>query len=106
LAFSHVMCRRPGIRMMFAAPYARHCSPAASSFAGSHVSATLRPASFNMTYGATDEIGFHSAENRRYVTDIHATVMRCLGLDSRKLEVPGRKRLDLDHGEPIKEILV
>jgi hypothetical protein len=59
-----------------------------------------------MTYGATDEIGFHSAENRRYVTDIHATVMHCLGLDSRKLEVPGRKRLDLDHGEPIKEILV
>jgi hypothetical protein len=59
-----------------------------------------------LTYGATDEIGFHSAENRRYVTDIHATVMRCLGLDSRKLEVPGRKRLDLDHGEPIKEILV
>ena len=59
-----------------------------------------------MTYGATDEIGFHAAENRRYVTDMHATVMHCLGLDSRKLEVPGRKRLDLDHGEPIKEILV
>ncbi len=59
-----------------------------------------------VTYGATDEIGFHSAEDRRYVTDIHATVMHCLGLDSRKLEVPGRKRLDIDHGDPIKEILV
>ena len=58
-----------------------------------------------MTYGATDEIGFHSAEDRRYVTDIHSTVMHCLGLDSRKLEVPGRKRLDVDHGEAIKEIL-
>jgi hypothetical protein len=57
------------------------------------------------TYGATDEIGFHSAENRRYVTDIHATVLHQLGLDSHKLEVPGRKRLDIDHGELIKEIL-
>jgi hypothetical protein len=57
------------------------------------------------TYGATDEIGFHSAEDRRYVTDIHATVLHQLGLDSRKLEVPGRKRLDIDHGEMIKEIL-
>ena len=57
------------------------------------------------TYGATDEIGFHSAEDRRNVTDIHATVLRQLGLDSRKLEVPGRKRLDIDHGEVIREIL-
>ena len=58
-----------------------------------------------VTYGATDEIGFHSAEDRRYVTDMHATVLHCLGLDSRKLEVPGRKRLDIEHGEAIKEIL-
>jgi hypothetical protein len=58
-----------------------------------------------VTYGETDEIGFHAAENRRYVTDIHATVLRQLGLDSHKLEVPGRKRLDMDHGEVIREIL-
>ena len=58
------------------------------------------------TYGATDEIGFHSAVDRRYVTDIHATVLRLMGLDSHKLEVPGRKRLDMDHGEMIREILV
>ncbi|MST95397.1 MAG: DUF1501 domain-containing protein [Pedosphaera sp.] len=56
-------------------------------------------------YGATDEIGFHSAVNRRYVTDIHATVLQLLGLNSRRLEVPGRKRLDMDHGEVIEEIL-
>jgi hypothetical protein len=56
-------------------------------------------------YGQTDELGFHAAENRRYVTDIHATVLHQLGLDSRRLEVPGRKRLDLDHGELIREIL-
>ena len=56
-------------------------------------------------HGATDEIGFHAVENRHYVTDIHATVMHQLGLDSHRLEVPGRRRLELDHGQPILEIL-
>jgi uncharacterized protein (DUF1501 family) len=58
-----------------------------------------------MVHGATDEIGFHAAENRHYVTDIHATILHQLGLDSRKLEVPGRKRLEIDHGKPIAEII-
>ncbi len=56
-------------------------------------------------YGKTDEIGFHAVENRRYVTDIHATILHQLGLDSRKLEIPGRKRLDIDHGNVIREIV-
>ena len=58
-----------------------------------------------LVHGATDEIGFHAVENRHYVTDIHATILHQMGLDSRKLEIPGRKRLDLDHGKPITEIL-
>jgi hypothetical protein len=58
-----------------------------------------------VVHGATDELGFHAAVDRHYVTDIHATVLHQLGLDSRKLEVPGRKRLDIDHGEPIREII-
>jgi hypothetical protein len=58
-----------------------------------------------VVHGATDEIGFHAVENRHYVTDIHATVLHQLGLDSRRLEVPGRRRLDIDHGSPIREIL-
>jgi len=58
-----------------------------------------------LVHGATDELGFHAIENRHYVTDVHATVLRQLGLDSHRLEVPGRKRLDIDHGEPIKELL-
>jgi len=58
-----------------------------------------------LVHGATDEIGFHAVENRHYVTDIHATLLHQLGLDSRRLEVPGRKRLDIDHGAPIREIL-
>jgi hypothetical protein len=56
-------------------------------------------------HGVTDELGFHAVEHRHYVTDIHATVLHCLGLDSHQLEVPGRKRLERDHGEVIKEIL-
>jgi hypothetical protein len=56
-------------------------------------------------HGATDEIGFHAVEDRHYVTDIHATVLHQLGLDPRKLEVPGRKRLDIDFGTPIRQIL-
>ena len=58
-----------------------------------------------VVHGATDELGFHATENRHYVTDIHATILRQLGLDSRRLEVPGRKRLEVDHGRPIAEII-
>jgi len=58
-----------------------------------------------IVHGATDELGFAAVENRHYVTDIHATVLHQLGLDSRKLEVPGRKRLDMDHGEVIEQLL-
>lgn len=57
-----------------------------------------------VVHGATDELGFHAIQDRHFVTDIHATVLHLLGLDSRKLEVPGFKRLDMDHGEPITEI--
>jgi hypothetical protein len=58
-----------------------------------------------VVHGATDELGFHAVENRHYVTDIHATLLHQMGLDPRKLEVPGHKRLDIDFGTPIKEII-
>lgn len=58
-----------------------------------------------IAHGTTDELGFHAVEHPHYVTDVHATIMHQLGLDSRKLEVPGRKRLDVDHGHVIREIL-
>jgi Protein of unknown function (DUF1501) len=58
-----------------------------------------------VVHGATDEIGFHAVESRHYVTDIHATILHQLGIDSRKLEIPGRKRLDIDHGKPIVQIM-
>ena len=57
------------------------------------------------TYGRTDELGFHAVENPHYVTDIHATVLHLLGLDTRRLNIPGRKRLEVDYGRPIHGIL-
>lgn len=59
-----------------------------------------------IAHGATDELGFHAVENRHYVTDLHATVLHQLGLDPRRLEVPGRKRLEIDYGKPIREIII
>jgi hypothetical protein len=56
-------------------------------------------------HGATDELGFHAIEPGHYVTDLHATVLHLLGLDPRRLEVPGRKRLEIDRGQVIREIL-
>jgi uncharacterized protein (DUF1501 family) len=58
-----------------------------------------------VTHGRTDELGFHAVEDRHYITDLHATLFKQLGLDSHRLEVPGRKRLDIDYGEPIEAIL-
>ncbi len=58
-----------------------------------------------IVHGATDEIGFHAVEDRHYVTDVHATVLHQLGLDARKLEIPGHKRLEVDFGKPIKAII-
>ena len=56
-------------------------------------------------HGATDELGYHALGKGHYVTDLHATVLHLLGLDSRLLELPGRKRLDIDRGEVIQDVL-
>ncbi|MDX1943854.1 MAG: DUF1501 domain-containing protein [Pirellulaceae bacterium] len=58
-----------------------------------------------IAHGATDELGFHAVESRHYVTDLHATVLHQLGLDHKAMEIPGRKRLELDFGNPIREII-
>jgi uncharacterized protein (DUF1501 family) len=56
-------------------------------------------------HGATDELGFHVVEHPHYVTDVHATLLNLLGLDPRRLDVPGRKRLEIDYGRPITQII-
>lgn len=56
-------------------------------------------------HGATDELGYHALGEGHYVTDMHATVLRLFGLDNRRLEIPGRKRLEIDHGRVMGDIL-
>lgn len=58
-----------------------------------------------LAHGKTDEIGFHAVENRHYVTDLHATVLHQLGLNSKSLNIPGRQRLEKDYGHVIHEII-
>jgi uncharacterized protein (DUF1501 family) len=36
-------------------------------------------------YGATDEFGYHAAENRMHLHDLHATILALCGLDHLKL---------------------
>ena len=56
-------------------------------------------------HGETDELGYHALGEGHYVTDLHATTCHLLGLDLRALEIPGRKRLEMDHGRVIREVL-
>ena len=58
-----------------------------------------------VAHGSSDDIGFHAEESPHFVTDLHATVHHLLGLDPRRLEVPGHKRLEIEFGNPIREIL-
>lgn len=58
-----------------------------------------------VVHGATDELGYHALGEGHYVTDLHATVLHLLGVDNRKLQIPGRKRLEIDYGNVIREIL-
>jgi hypothetical protein len=57
-------------------------------------------------HGATDELGYHALGEGHYVTDLHATVLHLLGLDNRRLVIPGRRRLEIDHGRVIRDLLV
>jgi uncharacterized protein (DUF1501 family) len=56
-------------------------------------------------HGETDELGYNALGDGHYVTDLHATVLHLLGLNNRELEIPGRKRLEIDHGRVIEDIL-
>ena len=38
-----------------------------------------------MTYGATDEFGWHAEQNKVHVHDLHATILHLMGLDHTKL---------------------
>ena len=58
--------------------------------------------------GATDEIGLRAVENRAHVHDIHATILRLLGMEHEKLTFlhNGRdERPTINGGEVITEVL-
>jgi len=42
----------------------------------------MRP---GLTYGGTDEFGYHSVEKPMHVHDLHATVLHLLGIDHEQL---------------------
>jgi hypothetical protein len=65
----------------------------------------MRPA---LTYGATDELGFHIAENPVHVYDLQATLLHLLGFDHEQLTFhhQGRDfRLTDVHGRVVRELL-
>jgi uncharacterized protein (DUF1501 family) len=61
-----------------------------------------------MTFGSTDEFGFHITENPVHVHDIQATILHALGLDHERLtfHLAGRDyRLTDVHGKAVHELL-
>lgn len=61
-----------------------------------------------LTYGATDEMGFHVAENPVHVHDLQATILHLLGFDHEKLtyHAAGRDfRLTDVHGRVVHALL-
>src|SRR6267142_1135644 len=61
-----------------------------------------------IVHGSTDEVGYKAVENPHYYSDLHATILRQLGLDHKKMElmVIGRTmRLVEEGGGPIEAIL-
>ena len=61
-----------------------------------------------LVYGATDEFGWHSVENRVHVHDLHATILHLMGFDHTKLtyRYSGRDyRLTDVFGNVVKDII-
>lgn len=61
-----------------------------------------------ITFGATDELGFHVVENPVHIHDLQATILHTLGLDHERLtyHYAGRDfRLTDVHGEVVRDIL-
>lgn len=92
--------RTPGLETRSGAPTGRDHHP--NGFTVWFAGAGLKK---GYVHGATDELGYHALGEGHYVTDLHATVLHLLGIDNRRIEVPGRKRLDIDRGNVIHDIL-
>ena len=67
--------------------------------------AALKP---GLQYGATDDYGYYSVENKVHFHDLHATILHLLGLDHKRLtyRYAGRDfRLTDVHGEVVNGII-
>ncbi|MCP4190174.1 MAG: DUF1501 domain-containing protein [Planctomycetaceae bacterium] len=62
-----------------------------------------------ISYGATDELGFHSVVNPVHVHDIQATILHCLGLNHEQLNFRHRglnfRLTGVEEHHPVAEIL-
>lgn len=62
-----------------------------------------------MSFGATDELGYHSVENKVHVRDLHATVLHQLGIDHNRFTVKYQgldmKLTGVEPSRVVKEIL-
>jgi uncharacterized protein (DUF1501 family) len=61
-----------------------------------------------LSYGSTDDLGFHVVENEVHIHDLQATILHCLGFDHERLTYTyqGRQfRLTDVHGKVVKAIL-
>ena len=64
-----------------------------------------------VSYGETDEIGYHAVVDRVHINDLHATILRLLGLDHERLTLqvqrqalsPDRRRRQGDHHRSLRE---
>jgi len=63
-----------------------------------------------MSYGATDEFGYHAAENPVHVRDLHATMLHLLGIDHErftyKFQGLDTKLTGVEEAHVVKDILV
>ncbi|MFT4640927.1 MAG: hypothetical protein ACI8T1_004260 [Verrucomicrobiales bacterium] len=63
-----------------------------------------------MSYGNTDELGYHSVENVVHVRDLHATMLHLLGLDHERLSVKYQgldmRLTGVEEARAVKEIMV
>jgi hypothetical protein len=61
-----------------------------------------------VSFGATDDLGFHVAKDEVHIHDLQATILHCLGFDHERLTytLQGRQfRLTDVHGKVVKDIL-
>src|ERR1700733_5411401 len=83
LSSCQVMCILPGRRTIAAAPYALHCPPEDSSFAGSHAWAALRPSALSGTDSASPLGGTVMRERQSSVTSETQYPVRSTGAAAR-----------------------